>query len=407
MKILIVNLYAHTRSTGKIAYGLLTYLRSQGHEVKLCCRGTREAAIEDEDIIKLDDVLATYTAALMTRITGIEGLWNYRGTNKLIRTIEEFKPQIVQLYSLHGFYINHYKLIEYLKNSNIPCVYSMIDEFPYMGKCPFSYECVQFKTECKACPSERWKEYPESFFFDRSNKIFNLKKKAYNDWHKVVFTGPKWVQLRALSSALLKNKDVRELDEPIDYKRFMYPRETEEIRSFYKIPKENRVILTVSDMRYWRKGGKYFLQLAEMLIKHKDLTFVAVGYNKAVKYPVPNNTIPITYVSSQEELATLYSLADLFVCVSLADTMPNVCLDALGCGTPLAGFAECGTPYCAEGDLGKFTQTYDMNALADVVLQCKKKDDAIISSCVNYAHNRFSSDVVFKKLTDIYNELIN
>lgn len=405
MKILIVNTYAHTRSTGKISYGLLSYLREQGHEVKLCCRGTREHRINDHDVIRLDDELAPYEAALLTRLTGVEGIWNRKATKKLISIINSFKPDIVQLYSLHGFYINHYKLIDYLKGNEIPCVYSMIDEFPYMGKCCFSYECEQFKTECKSCPDKRWKEYPESFFFDKSNKIFVMKKKAYKDFNKVVFTGPQWVVLRANESALLKGRDIRELDEPIDYTRFMYPRNINSILERYKIRKNSRIILSVADMRYWRKGGIYFLQLAELLLNEADIQFISVGYHKTVDYKVPGNVIIIPYVDSQDTLAELYSCADLFVCTSLADTMPNVCLDALGCGTPIAGFAECGTPYCATEEFGTFTKTFDIEALAKTVRSVQKKDKNRIKACVEYAHNRYSAKVVFNRLIDIYYEL--
>lgn len=407
MKILIINVYSNTRSTGKIAYGLLNYLRNKGHTVKLCCRGTRESMPQDEDIIGLDNIFSTYRAAFLSRVTGIEGRWNSSGTHKLIHLIEDFNPDIVQIYSLHGYYINHYKLLDYLKRHDIPTVYSMIDEFPYMGKCCYSYECNQFKSECKKCPNGRWREYPESWFFDRSNIIFHLKQEAYQDFKHIVFTGPKWVVIRAKESTLLRNKVVKELDEPIDYTRYMYPRATSKLRKSLSIDKQQKVILTVSDMRYWRKGGKYFLQTAERLMGEKDIVFVAIGYNKAVNYPVPQNVITIPFVKSQDELAEFYSLADLFVCTSLADTMPNVCLEALGCGTPLAGFAECGTPYCAYDELGRFTKTYDIDSLVEVVKGSPYKDKELSEKCVSYAHNRYSSEAVFSKLTNIYKELIN
>ena len=111
-------------------------------------------------------------------------------------------------------------------------------------------------------------------------------------------------------------------------------------------------------------------------------------------------------MDSQDKLAEYYSLGDLFVCTSLADTMPNVCLDAMGCGTPLAGFAEAGTPYVCTEEFGRFTPTYDINALADVIVNAAYKTDRISRKCREYAVNRYSPSVIFKELENIYKSLI-
>jgi glycosyltransferase involved in cell wall biosynthesis len=350
----------------------------------------------------LDNNFSTYVAAFLTRLTGYEGRYNYLGTRKLIKTIKTFKPDIVQLYSLHGFYINSFKLLSYLKKHQIKVVYSMIDEYPYMGKCCYSYDCLKFQTECSQCPMK--KDYPESWFFDRSKEIFYRKKNIYTDFKSIVFTGPGWVCGRAKTSAIMKEQRIEELDEPINYEEMFYPRDTQQLKKDLNIPDENRIILTVADMRYERKGGKYFLQVAEKLVNKKDLTFVFIGFRETM-ITTPQNVITIAFVKSQDLLAEYYSMADLFVCTSLADTMPNVCLDALGCGTPLCGFAEAGTSFTASPEYGTFTPTYDIDALARVIEGTPKKNIQRSQACMSYARSRFSTEVVFDKLMSIYKSL--
>ena len=403
MKILIINTYAEIRSTGKITTLLYHHLKESGYEVIVCYRGARQPKVDNIDYAQLDSNFYIFEDAFFSMLIGNEGQNNNRGTRKLLKIIDEFHPDIVQLYSLHGYYLNHFKLLDYLKKNNIATVYSMIDEYPYMGKCCYSYDCNQFITECISCPQYN-KSYPKSLFIDNANKIFNKKKDVYKDFINIIFTGPKWVCERAKLSALMKGQRIEELNEPINFNDIFYPRDTKNLRKKLHIPIKNKIVITVTDMKAKRKGGQYFIEVAKNLLNNENITFVFVGFN--IKQNVPSNVIKIPFVKDQSELAEYYSLGDIFVCTSLADTMPNVCLEALGCGTPLCGFAEAGTPYCAKPPLGIFTKTYDINALAKVIINAPIKNKYIKDDCVKYAHDNFSDKAVFNRLIKIYRQLI-
>lgn len=404
MRILIVDVYGAIHSTGKITALQYRYLKEMGHDVRVCYRGVREPKIDNPDFIPIAGALEPGIGRLAARLTGYEGYTHPLATRRLMNYTKRFQPDVVQLNILHGYYINSNQYITFLKENSIPTCYSMLDEYPYMGKCAFSFSCTQFQTGCKGnCPEK--KRHPKSWFFDRSEFIFNAKKKAYDGFNDIVFTGPGWVVMRAKSSALLKDFRVEELDEPVDFGKTFYPRETSDLRKKLGIPSDNKIIVTVAQMSDSRKGGIYVFQTAEKLLDRKDITFVFVGCN--VEPPMKlANMITIPFVSSQDELAHFYSIGDLFICTSLADTMPNVCIDAMGCGTPLAGFAEAGTPYVAPKEYGIFTPTYDIDALAKVVAEAPKKDEARIKACHDYAVGRYAPEVVMGKLNDIYKSLV-
>ena len=404
MRILIVDVYGAIHSTGKITALQYRYLKEMGHDVRVCYRGVREPKIDNPDFIPIAGALEPGIGRLAARLTGYEGYTHPLATRRLMNYTKRLQPDVVQLNILHGYYINSNQYITFLKENSIPTCYSMLDEYPYMGKCAFSFSCTQFQTGCKGnCPEK--KRHPKSWFFDRSEFIFNAKKKAYDGFNDIVFTGPGWVVMRAKSSALLKDFRVEELDEPVDFGKTFYPRETSDLRKKLGIPSDNKIIVTVAQMSDSRKGGIYVFQTAEKLLDRKDITFVFVGCN--VEPPMKlANMITIPFVSSQDELAHFYSIGDLFICTSLADTMPNVCIDAMGCGTPLAGFAEAGTPYVAPKEYGIFTPTYDIDALAKVVAEAPKKDEARIKACHDYAVGRYAPEVVMGKLNDIYKSLV-
>lgn len=63
-----------------------------------------------------------------------------------------------------------------------------------------------------------------------------------------------------------------------------------------------------------------------------------------------------------------YSACDVFVCPSLQDNLPNTVLEAMACGTPVAGFALGGLPdMIIPGETGWLAEAGDVAGLAAVL----------------------------------------
>lgn len=401
MRILLINTVCKKGSTGKIIYNLYKGIKASGNDA-LVCYGRGDKFNDEKELFRFSYPWEVYLHAFLGRVTGYFNIFSPVSTRRLIKTIEQYSPDVVHLLNLHGYYLNEFKLLNYLKRKSIPIVYSMLDEYPYMGKCCYSYDCEKFQTECHHCPQVT--SYPKSLFFDRSNYMFKQKMKAYENFVNIVFTAPEWVISRANSSALLKNRRFICVDEPTDTEYMFYPRQTSGLRTSLAIPNSHKVLLNVASFTDPRKGCAYYLKIAQILEKEK-ITCVHVGYNGSLNN-LPSNFIPISYVSDQEELARYYSLADLFVCTSLADTMPNVCLDSLACGTPVCGFDAAGTPFVATQDFGRFFRVGDVSELANYVLQTPKKTEARIKECREYAIGRYSYNIFMQKILSIYDNLL-
>ena len=123
-----------------------------------------------------------------------------------------------------------------------------------------------------------------------------------------------------------------------------------------------------------RKGGRYYIDLARRFENDDRFVFVHVGYRNRKEENLPGNFIPIGFVNDMNLLADYFSIGDLFVFPSLLDTMPNACLDALACGTPILCFNISGMPYIANDEIGTFVEPRKvlMN-LARVVNSVQKK----------------------------------
>lgn len=392
MKVLIINTVCKEGSTGKIAYKFHEYLKEKGHQSKLCY-GRGATYPRERDLIKIDLAAESFFHILLTRLTGMQGSFSNFATNKLLKIIKDYKPDAVYLLNLHGYYINEFRVLEFLKKFNAHVLYFMPDEYPFTGTCCYSYECDKYKIICGSCT--KIKEYPKSLFFDSSKKTFKKKAKIYNEFNNIIFASPAYVINKAKKSALLKDKNMVEIDTGVDIENMFYPRNAEELRNELKIPLENKIILNVAPFSNERKGVKYFLEAAKILVDEK-ITFINIGFD-VDKIICPKNFIPIDYVSDQNELATYYSMADLLVCTSIADAMPNVCLDALGCGTPICGFDISGTPYVASKEFGEFVKPYDVEAIANAINKTPIKTKNRIDSCRKYAQGRYSNKIFFEK----------
>lgn len=403
MKVLIVNVNAYSGSTGKIVKGLYDYLRLNGHEAKVCYRGIKEDPVDNPDFIPLIKNLEFIPSVLLARLTGLESHFSFLATLKLKKIYKKYQPDVVQLYNIHGNYIRAYVFLDFLKKEGVPVVYSMLDEFPYMGKCAYPLNCEKFKTECKNCPQKD--KYPESWLIDRSTFLFHKKERCYRDFKRIIFTGPPYVCQRAHESYLLQNKTTEVLYEPFNFDEYFYPRETSRLRKALGIKENERVVVCASGT-YFRKGGHYFVEIAKRLQGEEDLKFIFIGYNRT-DWQFTDNIIVKGRINDQNVFAEYMSLADAYVCTSVGDTTPSVCMCALGCGTPLIGFDYGGVKDCAPNEFGRYTPIGDIDAMAQEVSKTKKKSAEDVERIRQYAIDTFSQNTVFSKQLMLYNVVIN
>ncbi len=401
MRILLVNTTYNVGSTGKLSRNFLEYVHSLGHEgYCIYADGKLESTIKG---IRIKNAITRKLTIFFERLTGLLGFFSFFATLRACNYIKNIKPDIIYLGNLHGYYINFYKLYAFVKKHNIPCVQIMWDEFPMTGSCTFAFDCNKYETRCDKCPL--LKEYPSSWIFDNSYHMFIRKKHAY-EYERLAFVSVPFTISEAKHSFLLSDKKLFPIDEAIDQDKLFYPRDASCLRNKLGIPIENLVVLTVAVYPSERKGCKYFLELARKLESREDISFVHVGF-LADKSDCPRNYIPIGFVKDQDLLAQYYSMADLFVCTSFAETQPNTCLEALSCGTRICGFNVSGIPTCAAFPYGEYVEPRDVDGLVKVVEDCVKKNNKSILDTRKYAESRFSSKDYNKKLFQVGLKLID
>ena len=106
------------------------------------------------------------------------------------------------------------------------------------------------------------------------------------------------------------------------------------------------IILGVAAIWDRRKGIDDFFRLSKKL--NDDYRIILVGLTKKEMANLPERIIGINRTNSIKELATLYSIADVFINPTYEDNYPTTNLEAISCGTPVITYQTGGSPESAE-----------------------------------------------------------
>lgn len=358
-------------STGKIMMGIAEVARAQGHEV-MCASPittTNRDAGEDCGYYRIGTFNSRRVNVALARITGFNGCFAWFETYKLLKKIDEFKPDIIHLHNLHDSYINLPMLFSYIKKHNVPTVWTLHDCWAFTGQCPHFtiVKCDKWKVGCHNCP--QYKEYPASLY-DNTKKMWQLKKKWFTGVKNMTIVTPsEWLAGLARES-YLKQYPIEVINNGIDLNVFKPTHSN--FRERYEIPAEKHIILGVSFAWGYRKGLDCFVEIAEKLGEQYQI--VLVGTDDEIDKNLPHNIISIHRTQNQKELAEVYSAADVFVMPTREENYPTVNMEAIACGTPVVTFDTGGSPEMLDDKTGIVVKANDIEATKKAIKDiCEKK----------------------------------
>ena len=149
------------------------------------------------------------------------------------------------------------------------------------------------------------------------------------------------------------------------------------------------IVLGVANVWEDRKGLRDFCQLAELLPEEYTVALVGLSPQQMEGLPAKIKGIPRT--DSTEELAQLYSLAQVFVNPTWEDNFPTTNLEALACGTPVITYATGGSPEALDETCGLTVNKGDVEALARGIQEQRFSREACLARS-----RRFGKDGMFE-----------
>ena len=115
-KLLLINTTLHIGSTGRIVEQIASTASMKGVECFIA-HGGRYVGKSNSNAIKISSKLDNYIHAIEGEYLGRHGLGSYLFTTKFVELIRELNPDIIHLHNIHGYYLNHKVLLEYLSKS--------------------------------------------------------------------------------------------------------------------------------------------------------------------------------------------------------------------------------------------------------------------------------------------------
>ncbi len=353
MKILQINSHYDQGGAARIVACIHRQLVADGQESHVAYgRGQKGA----EGTYRFNTVPEVLLSAACSRFFGKNGWYNKMATRRLLRYMEQVKPDIVHLHALHGYYLNFPMLFHYINGKEIPCVWTFHDCHAFTGNCGYFFDCEKWKTGCGRCPYPR--NYPASQWFDCTEKMWRQKRELFTRGRKVIVTPSRWLTEQARQS-YFGNYPCVTIHNGIDTKQVFYPRDRRACREKYGFEREEKLVLGIAvGYRDQRKGAKYIIQLAKNL--GSGARVILIGWNQendallkgSDGRKITENIVTLPNTADADMLAEYYSLADVFVIPSLAENYATTTLESMACGTPAVGFDVGGIPEQLAGGRG-------------------------------------------------------
>ena len=301
-------------------------------------------------------------------LTGFSGCFSFFDTLKTLVAINHFKPDVIHLHNLHDAYINIPLLFKYIKKQHVRVIWTLHDCWAFTGHCPHFIitNCQKWKKGCNHCPS--YKEYPVSIF-DNSSFMWRLKKKWFSGIEDLTIVTPSNWLSDLVKQSFLNQYPVRVINNGIDLDVFKPIKN--DFRSKYKL--DNKYILLGVAFSWGnRKGLDVFIELSRRL--DECFVIVLVGTNDEIDKLLPDNIISIHKTQNQNDLAKIYSAADLFVNPTREENYPTVNMEAIACGTPVLTFRTGGSPEIPDEKTGYVVDVDDIDELEKQIVHiCTNK----------------------------------
>ena len=245
----------------------------------------------------------------------------------------------------------------------------------FTGGCHNAYDCRKYTTECCNCP--QLGPHP----FDHARHIFYQKLHGVQGLELTAVSPSRWLAGCAAQSRILSGKHVLCIPNGIPSETFR-PLESSAARDYFGIAPDRFIILFGAfDATNESKGGTLLAAALRTLPEHilQKITLVGFGASSETLGSYFNcNFKGLGPICNEDNLALIYSMADLFALPSMADNLPNSILEALACGTPVLAFRVGGIPEIVEHRQNGYLATpFNTTDLAAGVVWCMENHGQI------------------------------
>ena len=400
MRILHINT-VRFGSTGRTASDLKHILSNDKCEYKLAY------SVKDSQPLEGDILIGNHVDhklhALLSRIFGLQGYFSYFATKNFLKRLKEYNPDIVVLGNLHSNYINLPLLFKFLAKEQIDVVMILHDCWLFTGNCTHftSHSCDKWKKICHVCPD--FKVGTNSWFLDRSKKIFQDRAIWYNNLHSLnVIAVSDWEANLAVQSPLFRSAKITRIYNWVDTEIFKPANNVDKdaVTLKYGLDADLKYVISVG-AGWSRLSTKTKDAITFSSLLPSNYRLIIVGHCEDHNFP--SNVIHIQYTANPKELAALYSMSVAYIHFSVEDTFGKVIAEAMSCEVVPIVFNSTA---CGEiaGPYGIIVQPHDVLAMVNSLPIAEETERR--KSIRRYVLKNYSRSTNIDLYNKIYNQIL-
>ncbi len=397
MKILQINAVYKTKSTGRIVMEMHNYFKRMGHKSYVAYANENTDTSKDPNVFRVGNLIDHKLHAVLYRLDNMQGCHSKIATRLFLKKVKKIKPDIILAHNLHSNFIDMPYFMKKVKNMGVRVAISLQDCWYMTGGC-YHYtnlNCNGWLNGCKNC----------QLFGKAAEKKYAINCEVMDYVHPDVVAVSKWMKSETEKSLLSGRSNINMIYNWVDRETF-YPRENlQNIRNKYNITGE-KVILGVSTAWTSDKGQPEMERIAKLF---PDVSVVLVGKQEE-NTNYPDNVILIPFTDSKDELAELYSVADVFFNPTLQETFGLVSAEALSCGTPIVVYNTTACPEFVEGNTGIVLESKDDLEMAIKTIFNRVDElgkETISKECAEFVANNFNLQTNIQKYLDLFSEILS
>jgi glycosyltransferase involved in cell wall biosynthesis len=321
--------------------------------------------------------------------------------------VRSLRPDVVQFHWINKGFVR----IETIGKLTQPVVWTLHDMWPMTGGCFHSEDCERYTSSCGHCPKlESRREN------DLSRRIWQRKRRAWGRNSITVVCPSEWMAGRARRSSLFSGNRIEVIANGLDLNRYQ-PVDRGLARHWLGLPQECKLMMfcAVKGELNPFKGFQYLSGLLEALYergRQEKLELVVLG--DASSQILSQSALPVRYLGHLKDeisLALIYGAMDVLLSPSVADNLPNTVMEAMACGTPVAGFRVGGIPEMIDHkENGWLATPGEVSELADGVdwiLQDDRRAQRLGMEARQKALREYDQDLQAGRYAALYQELLD
>jgi glycosyltransferase involved in cell wall biosynthesis len=259
-----------------------------------------------------------------------------------------------------------------LKAEKKPIIWTMHDMHAFTGGCHYSNQCEGFMEECDRCPMLANSSIPYL-----AHQFWKSKKTALyvNQPNLHIVAPSQWMVDLAAKSSLFSEYPGKRIFNSLNTTIF-HPVPSDTCRMALGLPEKKKILLSViQSLEDKRKGYSILVEALKLIPDPENWALCTVGKLHSETGAGDLEHIHLGSISDERFMAIIYNSASVFVHPATEDNLPNVIVEALCCGLPVAGFSIGGMPEMIEnGKNGFLSDEISAKSLLGAIIKTSDSD---------------------------------